>query len=308
MSEMTKRIGSLLVVAALISICWFWIAKSADGDSATSARDLRDKAMTSESAVSAANRAPTSAAKPVDLLEEVSGNLVWRFPRAPHLPSVEYSTLSDTLEQWIQSLPAHKQALARQFAERYGPAYDSDHKAIQAWMLDMGFPSLEEVVAFDYDVHARDCSSQECRNPKVAALSADHFIQQLEKIVPPSLYANADMSDIAAVLPPKQLEEFSLAMGHATMYANRVRESGNVLFAAYLFERIERLTGNKNNADATLRFISACGDPRVSLGPMGDEGMGWALSALAHNNPCNFGPGRPLFPPGVGHANFDGGG
>jgi hypothetical protein len=301
MSDMSAiaKTGLLLAAFGVVALCTYLFSSPTSPSFAQTELEhvpLSGSENPQEASASRANRA----AKTIDLVEQVELVEYWTLPPSAHLPGVESSHLSNTLADWILSLPIDKQDAARQFAARYAPAYEIDHKAIQAWMLDMGFPSLEEVAVFDINLHARDCSRIDCKNPKIAALAADHFVQQMERLVPASATESTERVAIQELMSSAQNEAFTAALGEAQMYVNRVKESGNVVVAAYLQARVEQLMGMPESAGWARSFAAACGDRRARTGSSTDMALGRALLTMAHGSPCNLGPGRPLFPHVVG--------
>jgi hypothetical protein len=297
---MSKMKLSLAMLGALAAGLWLALRWGADTHAAEPIPQMAaatSSAQKPDAAAAAASApVPQTAAQPaLDLEREVARSNRWSLARAGHLPGVESSVLGDNLEQWILSLPAERQQAARAFAARYAPAYEIDHKAIQAWLLEMGFPSMEEVAAFDFDVHAKGCSPIECRNAKVAALAADHFLQQMESLAATLPAADAGNTGLAARLNAAQRETMGGYYSNVLSYAGLAKDSGNVLFAAYLRARVEELMGAEQNAAVIRNFIYACGDQRIAQGAMGDAGAGLMLS-LAYGSPCHHAPGRPLFP------------
>lgn len=295
---MSKMKLSLVLLGALTGIVLLALRWGGDSQAA----EPIAQAVQSTEPTRAASAAPTSQPMPrtsalpaVDLEREVERSNRWSLARAGHLPGVESSVLTDNLEQWILSLPAERQQAARAFAARYAPAYEIDHKAIQAWLLEMGFPSMEEVAAFNYDVHAKGCSPFECRNGKVAALAADHFLQQMESLVATLPAADAGSPGLAERLNAAQRETMGGYYSNVLSYAGLAKDSGNVLFAAYLRARVEEVMGAGQNAVVIRNFISACGDQRIAQGPLGDAGAGLMLS-LSYGSPCHYATGRPQFP------------
>ena len=252
----------------------------------------RPLAAAASSAVAAPNAARVAPApRPTDLRVAVRDLSYWPLPGDAQLRGVSRSRLADSLEGWIGGLPAPDQERARQFAARYAPAYDISDKAVQAWLLEMGFPSLEEFAAFDYTRDAADCPAQSCNRPKVAALSADHFITQMEQLLPP-----AAAGDVSAVDALSEADRQSAMQSYvkAGLYTDRLRQSGQVLVAAYLEMRREQVLGHSSRASASQLFIAACGDPRMDAGAA-SVSLATAVLQHAHGSPCNR-AGKPQFP------------
>ncbi len=280
-----RRLGAGALVAAIAAAVAGFAGRDAadvaDAASVPARLDERD-----------AQRTPVSrATRPVDLRDAVRDVALWPLPADAHLPGVTRSRLSSSLEDWIAGLPAADQERARRYAARYSPAYEIDDKAVQAWLLDRGFPSIEEFAAFDYARDAAGCTPQNCANPKIAALSADHFIAQLEQALPP---AGAGGDRVLGGLDDAARRAAAQSYLQAGLYVDRVRKSGNVLFAAYLDLRREQAFGHDARAGANRLFIAACGDTRMRL----DQGQATLAAALlqnAYGSPCNN-VGKPAFP------------
>lgn len=274
MSEMTKRLLAVAVVASLAAVAIGYTR-----------RDSVAPATAASVATTAAERAPTAARTPraTDLRTAVRDATVWPLPADARLPGAGDSRLSDSLEDWIAALPAADQERARLYAARYAPAYEIADKAVQAWLLERGFPSLEEFAAFDYARDAASCPPRSCANPKIAALSADHFIAQMEQALPP---VGADGRAVLDGLDDVARRTAAQAYLQSGLYVDRLRDSGNVLFAAYLNARREKALGHDSRVAANRLFIAACGDPRMSLDP-GQTTLATALLQNAHGSPCN---------------------
>jgi hypothetical protein len=219
----------------------------------------------------------------------------WPLGTSGRLPGVTSSLLGNSIETWILSLPIAKQDAARRFADRYAPAYEIRDKSVQAWMLDNGFPSLEEFAAFDLERHTNGCGPLECRNPKIAALASDHYIDQMEKILPAAVMKSKTNVELSTYLDASQMQNMIGDYVAAASYIDRVRDGGNVIFAAYLRGRLEQAIGHADQAAASRLFIAACGDQRMNL-----EASSFAylsvVTSMSYGSPCNFGHGRPLFP------------
>jgi hypothetical protein len=228
---------------------------------------------------------------PIDLHHAVSDATMWPLPADARLPGFAGSRLAPSLDDWIATLPAADQERARRYTARYAPAYEIGDKAVQAWLLDRGFPSLEEFAAFDYARDAAGCPASDCANPKIAALSADHFIAQMEQALPaPDAAGRRSMDGLDDGARRAAAQSYV----QAGLYVDRVRRSGNVLFAAYLDMRREQAFGHDSRVAASRLFIAACGDARMSLDP-GQTVLAGALLQNAYGSPCNN-AGKSAFP------------
>lgn len=276
MSEMTKRLIAVAVVASIAAAAIGYTRRDGAAPPVTAAATV---------ATTAAERTPAAARTPrtTDLRTAVRDATAWPLPAEARLPGVGDSRLSASLEDWIASLPAADQERARGYAARYAPAYEIGDKAVQAWLLERGFPSLEEFAAFDYARDAASCPPRSCANPKIAALSADHFIAQMEQALPP---AGADGRAVLDGLDEATRRTAAQAYLQSGLYVDRLRDSGNVLFAAYLNARREKTLGHDSRVAANRLFIAACGDPRMTLDP-GQTTLAMALLQNAHGSPCN---------------------
>jgi hypothetical protein len=282
MRPMTKRLAAAALASAALVI-----ALGYGGSTAPTAQ----QDVTQPVASKASAHRPAVAPRTADLRAAVRDLAAWPLPRDARLQGVSESRLADSLENWIATLPAAKQEEARRYAARYAPAYDVDDKAVQAWLLDMGFPSLEEFAAFDYARDAASCPATTCSNPKVAALASDHFIAQMELALPPPA---ADGGRNLDGLDDASRRAASQAYVQAGLYADRLRQSGQVLFAAYLDARREQALGHSGRAAASRLFIAGCGDRRMSL-DADQTGLAMALLQNAYGSPCNN-VGKPAFP------------
>jgi hypothetical protein len=280
---MTKRLAAVALATAALAI--------ALGYAGTIAPTAPHDASPPVAGNAAARQPASPPPRTTDLHAAVRDLAAWPLPRDARLQGVGESRLADSLEQWLATLPAAKQDEARRYAARYAPAYEVDDKAVQAWLLDMGFPSLEEFAAFDYARDAAACPATTCSNPKVAALASDHFIAQMEQALPPPA---ADGSRRLDGLDEAGRRAASQAYVQAGMYTDRLRQSGQVLFAAYLDARREQALGHGARAAASRLFIAACGDRRMSL-DADQTGLAMALLQNAHGSPCNN-VGKPAFP------------
>jgi hypothetical protein len=280
-------LGVIGAIVAVASVAWFIAA----GPSSAVVSTTEARVAATDAHVPGAVPNSATASRPRDLVGAVRSADRW--PVKAQVPGVESSRLSTSLEDWILSLPADRQDAARRFAARYAPAYDVDDKAVQAWMLEMGFPSLEEFAAFDYGRDTATCSPRACRDPNVAALSSDHLIERMEEILPPGVMESKTSVDVSLLLSDAQNEAMMGAYTNAASYVARVRESGNVILAAYLQGRLELAMGNPDGASASRIFIAACGDRRMTLTAAEQALVG--IVAMSYGTPCNN-AGRPPFP------------
>lgn len=126
------------------------------------------------------------------------GSVTWPIPLSLRLPGGPIEvTLADSPEEWLLTLPVTQQPVAQAFLERNAKAYAFESKAEQAWLIENGFPSLEEVAFFAGLARDATCirTAQEieasmraseaprpCAHPKLAALSVDAQIRELDLI------------------------------------------------------------------------------------------------------------------------------
>lgn len=223
----------------------------------------------------------------------------WTLPAGNRLPGVHDALLTGDIDAWIASLPPDRQQAAREFVARNALAYQIENKAQQAWMLDRGFPALEEFAAFDFDAHTADCDALRCSNAKVAALAADHLLTRVEALLPPGTSAALETPDIASQLTPEQLRELGLAMSSARDYLARASANGSHLFHAHLQARLAGLMGDVEGAELGYAYAAACGDSRAASLGHGQlrAALTFAMLSNAHQ-PCGDLFGSHPFPPG----------
>lgn len=290
-----NRLGAIAAILALAAgASWLWIGGERPAPVASEDGPAIPSPDATESSPSGGASVPLSVARP-SLKEQVDGRVSWPLPAGLQLPGVTHATLAGTLEEWIASLPPDQRARARAFATRYGNGYAFDSPEQQAWMLQHGYPSLEEVVAFDFESMTAQCDRIFCANPKVSALAADEALNRFEE----SLLEWHDVavmpSDPMAGLDEGQRMALFTHLVDATSYTRRAREGGSLFFAAQLTAREARLRGNLSEAEATEGFLSACGDKRIQASDAARMSAIHVLSNLP-GSPCGISPNRPDFP------------
>lgn len=201
----------------------------------------------------------------------------------------------DSLDAWLQSIPADKRHIASAFAQRYPDAYRFTSKEQQAWMLQHGFPTLEDVVAFQES--PTPCPLENCTNSKLASLHADLAIGELSQRLASLGIMGSDSLDLSGT-PEAARTEVLRDMSRANDYIRRARDNGSVLFAAYLSERLARTKGDQIAATDARAFLAACGDQRILDADSVVVGiMRRALNQVeGGRRVCGYRPGRPVFP------------
>lgn len=227
----------------------------------------------------------------------------WPLPAGNRVPGVNTATLADDEHAWLESLPEASRAAAARFLERNGSAYAFDNRSVHAWLLDHGFPALEEVAAFE-ESNLRDaCNEIQCVNGKVAALIADETIARIEQMVPAWVFDLRQPASPSAGMNEAERIALGRSMVEARAYISHARFKGSMLYAAYLEERLERAMGQPDRAASARALIAGCGDRRMySVVDWQDVANARHMIGLLPYGPtmCGKRPGLPGFPWGVG--------
>jgi hypothetical protein len=229
------------------------------------------------------------------LSEQVAGRVSWPLPPGLQVPGVTHSTLARNLEEWLESLPPDQRARARDFATRYAVGYSFESPEQQAWMLQHGYPALEEVVAFDFEAMTAQCDRVFCTDPKISALAADESLNRAEE----ALLEWHGVTEMPASpmegLDVEQQRTLFMNLFNATSYTRHARELGSRFFAAQLEARERRLKGDVRSAQVIEAYLSACGDPRFQAQGQ-DQLPSAVMISIIPGNPCGYSPSRPTFP------------
>lgn len=220
-------------------------------------------------------------------------------PRLEQQPPEEklLDRTSFSADEWIASLPTHQRERARQFVSSYSTGYLIKNAAERDWILLHGYPSLEEVVSFSPD-EMPGCPPHSCRDPKVAALGADHLLNGIEKQLAET-YANELLpEDYLGKLPEDTKIELVRRLADIQGYIAQARDNGSLMFAAHLRGRMAKLVGNDVEADGADALLVACGDPRVTLSDPAAQRTALAIIGSMPKSiaVCGYSPQRPTFP------------
>jgi hypothetical protein len=289
-SRTAWTIAALLLLGAAFVAAWQFRSLGRTTPAAMDTQPpARAEPSTPESPPTSAQRSPRS------LAEQVQGRATWPLPAGLRLPGVRESTLADDLEGWLQTLPPEQRETARAFAGRYGVAYEFSSRAEQAWLLQHGYPSLEEVVAFDAERMMAACGSVNCQDPKISALAADFALNRIDERLQTFYAGRAWPEDPYSGLNDGQratlMQDYFQVLG----YTRHARENGSQFFAAHLSARLDRLSGRSEMAEMAEVFLSVCGDPRIAVSGVA-RANAQNLLQVVPGNPCGWAPGRPAFP------------
>lgn len=268
--------GITLLVVAVIGIGWALLSSGAAEDPVPAERPT----------IVGPTVAGDSPNRPVQelLLEEddwvtrAERAVRWPIPEGLRLPGGPVDVaLASTPEAWLLTLPLEQQPAAQAFLERNAEAYAFTSKAEQAWMIDNGFPSLEEAAFFAGLPRSQTCEksvddirlglSRPCSNPKLAALSSDAYLREVSvKVRSLGGDPNAvEVGDALAVAPAA----IDAILIRSEAEALLVRESVGA-YRFYQLARLERELASLSDeaggsGDAALALAYACeGDARVA--------------------------------------------
>jgi len=213
-----------------------------------------------------------------DWMARAEGSSRWPIPEGSRLPGGPVdAVLADNPEEWLLKLPLAQQPAAQIFLERNAEAYAFTTKAEQAWMIENGFPTLEEAAFFAGLPRSQTCGlsvdeirlglSRPCLNPKLAALSADVYLREIADSI-----AKLNSGTTAVEIGD------SLSVAPAAAEAILLKSEAEALLAresvgAFRFYQLARLVrelapvsdGSDGRADVALALAYACeGDSRVA--------------------------------------------
>lgn len=243
----------------------------------------------------------------------VRQNTYWQLPFDNRVPGVESVKLVDSLDEWLAGLPPSERLAAEDFVRRNGVALHFETREQQAWLLDRGFPALEEFVAYQRlaESERRSCipgGGEVCRNEKLAYLSADSLLAEAESMIATASAQDGSLSssETADALLQKKLSEARAAIGLA-------RGEKSMLYRMHLLLRLNQLDSGIYTEVETARLQSAsalaianfCGDRRMAV-PGGSESTAASttlqLLSASVNVPmtvCGVRPGALWFMPGA---------
>ena len=216
--------------------------------------------------------------RPMQVGDAAESATRWTIRPENRIGGVESTQLASSPEAWLLTLTDDEQVTARAFLERYGDAYAFTSKAELAWLIEAGFPSIEEVVAFrKLPESVRDCvqPGQRCASSKVAVLVADEAFEQL-------LSNSLELPDENIVKARVRLASGMLAAGgrHSSLFALRVRAAS------------ADVRGVPYERSVALDLSAACGDFR--LGTRGNSL--WAALQMIERSDDPIGPCGPRAP------------
>lgn len=177
----------------------------------------------------------------------------WEIPAANRVAGVESTSLASSPQEWLLTIPASDREVAGAFLERYADAYAFSSKEELAWMIDAGFPALEEVVAFrKLDSQVRSCilPGNRCTSSKVAALVADEAFETLAGL------NDDDISDA---------EKAALSRLRLAGAFEQTAKSPSMLFALRVRASSAAARGFPEERDIALDLAWACGDYRSPI-------------------------------------------
>lgn len=191
-------IVTALVAAVVLIAVWNWGFENIEHDraDATSSTSVGDSTPSATASPSISVRPALNEAN--DRKARIGRSRVWPIPHALRLPGGPSEFfLADTPEAWLLSLPRALQPTAQAFLERNSEAYEFSSKAEQVWLVENGFPTLEEAAFFAGLPRSATCAVgleeikqsaagsidiPPCSHPKLAALSADLQLTEIISI------------------------------------------------------------------------------------------------------------------------------
>lgn len=194
-----RMLFSVVLATAVIAVTaalWRREAPPLAGNAEASANEAMASGRNGAEGLGSDTPAPETA---LDWVERANRSETWPLPVALRLPGGPAEVaLAASPEEWVQRLPERQQALARTFLARNDDAYAFSSKAELAWLIENGFPALEEVVYFASLPREATCvqtiaslragaadtgAPPPCPNPKMAMLSADAQIEAAEHLL-----------------------------------------------------------------------------------------------------------------------------
>lgn len=294
---MSRSHWGIILTAALLLTCIGWLATRGAQHPAPATRvqapDIPPPPLAAGEGVAVAF--PELPMSGPSLSEQVAGRVSWSIPPHLQLPGITHSTLAGNLEEWLASLPPDQQGRARDFAARYAVGYAFESPEQQAWMLQHGYPSLEEVIAFDFHAMTAQCDRVHCTHPKISALAADESLNRVEEALLEWHGVTEMPAEPLQGLDAEQQGALFMNLVNAVSYTDHAREHGSRFFAAQLEARKMRLTGDLRSAQVIEAYLSACGDPRFQ--PREPDALpALVMITIIPGNPCGNSMSRPGFP------------
>jgi hypothetical protein len=219
-------------------------ANAPRGDAAAPAADPR------------AGDAPPTLNRRDAFLARVRASDTWPLPAGNRIAGVTETRLADSPEAWLATLPLEDQPVAAAFLQRYAGAYGFQSREELAWMIEAGFPALEEVVAMRrMGSEARECiqPGRRCASTKLATLIADAGVEALQALE----------ADPAADEGDKARARILIAGGLGAYPADPAAPRAPVLFALQVQAAAAPLMGSPEEAGVALALARVCGDYRM---------------------------------------------
>jgi hypothetical protein len=281
----TSGITAALLLLVILGI-WSWPGE--DNDRAVP-REHADSGRGVDGIESAADRMDFAAARPGpspdDWIRRAQESVYWSIPEALRIPGGPSRVrLADSPQAWLKSLPSSQQPAAEAFLRRNERAYAFSSKAEQVWLIENGFPSLEEVAYFAGLPRESTCmrsvdelrideqaarAPRACGHPKLSALSVDGHMRELEAIALHLVGGLAALEIGGQARFPRAADDFALLMTSQTSLISE----GVGPYRFYQSAELERLRGEigysreerEARVSALLALAWVCGgDARVS--------------------------------------------
>lgn len=216
---------------------------------------------------------------PDDFRKRAEGATRWTIPASNRIGGIDSTALAPNPEAWVNTLTPEDRPAARAFLDRYGDAYTFNSKAELAWLIEAGFPSLEEVVEYRRLADSlRGCASSTppCQSSKVAVLIADEGFERLAS---------------ARTISAENASEVVSARVQITGALRQARQQPSMLFALHVTAASAAIRDVPYEQEAALGLAYACGDLRRQ---QGDVAVATALRMLTDspNRLC----GAPFLP------------
>ena len=270
-----RTVATILVGAAVVVSVWWSIdfGRGA-GPEERSARSGSENGLVD----SHSNRDPVSNGSvhsehlsPLDeYLRKVDASTHWGLPIDNRIGGVATVKLVASTEEWLRNLPPAQRIGAEAFLSRNRGAYAFSTREEHAWLIDHGFPALEEVAYFQgLPEGERNCEQDRCRSGKFAALVID---EQLAMVARGSEGIDLGGRSLAEyVFSPAndspQVRELLGRLAKIDVATVRGARGGSLLFGLALHERQALLIGGdsprgRRNAAVASALRAACGDAR----------------------------------------------
>lgn len=207
----------------------------------------------------------------LEFANRVRQNAYWQLPFDNRVPGVDSVKLVDSTEEWLAGLPAAERLEAEAFVRRNGVAFQFETREQQAWLLDRGFPALEEFVAYTRlpESERRPCtpgSGQVCRNEKLAYLATDALLAEAELLL-----ANAKTSEGSLESTKSTDEQTVQKLAQVRAALGLLNGEKSMLYRMHLISRLNQLDAGiytdaetaRVQAASALAIARFCGDSRV---------------------------------------------